>query len=56
VEIPTAKSAERAPDDDGFRLTPEERACLEASIAQAERGEVVDGWRLLDELALSPPP
>jgi hypothetical protein len=38
-------------DQAGFRLTPEERSRLAASIAQAERGEVVDGWGLLDELS-----
>lgn len=37
-------------DERGFTLTPEEHARLEAAIAQAERGEVVDGWKLLDEL------
>jgi hypothetical protein len=34
----------------GFRLSPEERALLQKSIDQADRGEVVDGWQLLDEL------
>jgi hypothetical protein len=36
--------------EQGFELTPEERAFLLESIAQADRGEVVDGWQLLDEL------
>jgi len=40
------------PEDDevGFRLSPEEQAFLLESIAQGERGEVVDGWQLLEEL------
>jgi hypothetical protein len=37
--------------EEGFHLTPDEKAVLLRSISQAERGEVVDGWRLLDELA-----
>jgi hypothetical protein len=37
-------------DEQGFTLTSEERARLEAAIAQAERGEGIDGWKLLDEL------
>jgi hypothetical protein len=37
-------------DEEGFRLSAEEQALLLASIAQADRGEVVDGWQLLDEL------
>jgi len=36
--------------EEGFKLSPEEQALLLESIAQAERGEVVDGWRLLAEL------
>jgi hypothetical protein len=36
--------------EQGFELTPEERAFLLESIAQADRGEVVDGWKLLDEI------
>ncbi len=38
-------------DQAGFRLTSDERSRLAASIAQAERGEVVDGWDLLDDLS-----
>ena len=34
----------------GFRLSEEERAFLAESIAQGERGEVIDGWQLLDDL------
>ena len=34
----------------GFVLTPEETALLLESIAQADRGEFVDGWQLLDDL------
>jgi hypothetical protein len=37
-------------DQEGFRLSTEEQDLLLASIAQADRGEVVDGWQLLDEL------
>ena len=37
-------------DEEGFRLSAEEQALLLASIAQADRGEVVDGWQLLDEI------
>ncbi len=33
-----------------FSLTPEERSHLEFAIAQADRGEGIDGWRLLDDL------
>ena len=36
--------------EQGFELTPEERTLLLESIAQADRGEVVDGWQLLDEI------
>jgi hypothetical protein len=41
------------PEDDeeeGFRLSPEDQALLLESIAEGRRGEVVDGWQLLDEL------
>ena len=37
-------------DEEGFRLSPEEQALLAQAITQGERGEVIDGWRLLDEL------
>ena len=36
--------------EEGFRLSPEEKSFLRESIAQADRGEVVDGWQLLAEL------
>ncbi|HWM93011.1 MAG TPA: hypothetical protein VN493_19765 [Thermoanaerobaculia bacterium] len=36
--------------EEGFRLSQEDQALLLQSISQAERGEVVDGWELLDEL------
>lgn len=37
-------------NDQGFTLTPDERSLLETAIAQADRGELVDGWKLLAEL------
>jgi hypothetical protein len=36
--------------EEEFSLTPEERSRLDAAIAQANRGEGIDGWSLLDEL------
>ena len=36
--------------DEGFELSPEERSFLLESIAQADRGESIDGWKLLAEL------
>lgn len=33
-----------------FELSPEEVRELQESIDQASRGEVVDGWQLLEEL------
>jgi hypothetical protein len=36
--------------EEGFTLSPEERSSLLEAIAQADRGEVVDGWQLLSEL------
>jgi len=36
--------------EEGFHLSSEEQALLLESVAQADRGEVVDGWQLLDEL------
>jgi hypothetical protein len=36
--------------EENFSLTPEEQSRLAAAIGQAERGEGIDGWRLLDEL------
>ncbi len=37
-------------DEKGFDLSADERTLLLESIAQADRGEVVDGWKLLAEL------
>lgn len=37
-------------DEEGFRLSEEDRRKLRVAIDQAERGESVDGWQLLDEL------
>lgn len=39
------------PEERGFTLSAAERDRLEAAIAQAGRGEGVDGWELLDELS-----
>ncbi len=36
--------------DDTFELTPDEEAELAASIAEADRGETVDGYELLARL------
>jgi hypothetical protein len=36
--------------EEGFILSQEEQALLLEAIHQADRGEVVDGWHLLDEL------
>ena len=38
-------------DEKGFDLSAAEKTLLLESIAQADRGEVVDGWKLLAELA-----
>ncbi len=37
-------------DDAGFDVTPEEKAMLRTAIAQADRGELVDGPQLLSRL------
>lgn len=37
-------------EEQSFRVTPEEKRLLLASIAQAERGELVDADKLLNEL------
>lgn len=37
----------------GFELDEQQRAFLRESIAQADRGEGVDGWQLLAELRAS---
>jgi hypothetical protein len=40
-----------APDpEETFGLSPEEKSLLLEAIAQADRGETVDGWQLLAEL------
>ena len=36
--------------DEGFTVSPEERALLKEAIEQGRRGEGVDGWKLLDDL------
>lgn len=36
--------------EEGFNLSPEEQSFLLESIAQADRGEVVNGWELLDQI------
>jgi hypothetical protein len=36
--------------EEGFRLSLDERVLLLEAMGQADRGEVIDGWRLLDEL------
>ncbi len=38
------------PDDAGFDVTPEEKAMLLNAIAQADRGELIDGPQLLAKL------
>lgn len=35
---------------EGFRLSQKEQELLLEAIKQAERGEVVDGWQLLEEI------
>jgi hypothetical protein len=37
--------------EQGFELTAEEKALLLKAIGQADRGQVVDGWQLLADLA-----
>jgi hypothetical protein len=37
-------------EDAGFELTAEQRAALDESIRQAERGETVDAWEFLESL------
>jgi hypothetical protein len=36
--------------EQGFDLSPDELSRLQEAIAQADRGEGVDGWLLLEEL------
>lgn len=40
----------REHDEADFKLTPQQKAELLESIAQADRGETVDGFELLDKL------
>ncbi len=37
-------------EEKGFHLSDDQQADLRAAIAEADRGETVDGRRLLDEL------
>ena len=37
-------------DDSRFELTQEQQEELATAVAEADRGEGIDGWRLLDEL------
>lgn len=39
---------------EGFQLSAEERSFLLESIAQSDRGEVVDGWQLLARIGEEP--
>jgi hypothetical protein len=38
------------PDDAGFHLSAEEAEMLRRSIAEADRGETVDAWEVLEGL------
>lgn len=38
-------------DGRGFELSEEQRQELDQAIAEADRGEGIDGWQLLRELA-----
>jgi hypothetical protein len=41
----------KAPEgEEAFELSPEEKSLLLEAIAEADRGETVDGWQLLAEL------
>jgi hypothetical protein len=57
IELPPDTAADGTPVTvlvpDGeatFELSPEEIRELQESIDQASRGEVIDGWQLLEEL------
>jgi hypothetical protein len=57
VEIPADVAAEGsqvtmlvADDEEGFELSPELESELVEAMAEADRGETVDGWELLREL------
>ena len=39
---------------DGFQLSAEEKSFLLESMAQSDRGEVVDGWQLLARIGEEP--
>jgi len=38
-------------DETRFRLTEDQKAELAQAVAEADRGELVDGWELLDDLS-----
>lgn len=57
VEVPADLAAEGsqvtmlvADDEAGFELSPELESELVEAMAEADRGETVDGWKLLREL------
>lgn len=57
VEVPADLVAEGsqvtmlvADDEDGFQLSPELESELVEAMAEADRGETVDGWELLRAL------
>jgi hypothetical protein len=37
-------------DESAFQLTEEQQRELAEAVAEADRGEGIDGWRFLDEL------
>lgn len=37
-------------NEQGFHLSQQDQKELQAAVAEVERGEVVDGWELLDGL------
>jgi hypothetical protein len=37
-------------DESSFSLTKEQSELLQESLSQVERGEWIDGWKLLEEL------
>jgi hypothetical protein len=57
IEVPSGTLEEGSsvtvlvPDgEETFELSPEEVRELQSSIDQASRGEVVDGWQLLEQI------
>ena len=44
------KEANRPDDEEGFELCPELEDELVEAMAEADRGETMDGWELLREL------